>query len=276
MAIESAVVVAELADMAWTKYSKNLEAKTEAKFVEKEVAAAETALAREQLENKRLRAVLEEYKGALLDLQNRVSATDWLRVELSSDEGTLDVCHHFVVFLRLKVIVIVLTFVFFCQIALQIFDQVQKRVDSPEFLALIDLPPEVRSRLTSSLETRYTDKGQNRVVARVSFVSNIRIYSLAYQKILNPSTICLILKPKKLFLSDGLEINVNVADASWWSWVNEEDFERPREERDPLDGTGYVLVDSDDVIDAVANFVARFLAAHPETQVRFRHVATSI
>ena len=91
MVLEDAVAVVEIADFAWQKYSKGTEAKAEVCFLEREIVSVENARVHEEFENRRLRAVLEEYRNALFELQQRVSAVDWLRHELSSESGTLDV-----------------------------------------------------------------------------------------------------------------------------------------------------------------------------------------
>lgn len=72
--------------------------------------------------------------------------------------------------------------------------------------------------------------------------------------------------------ADGYEIAVDVEDPDWWLWVTPNDVSlTPHEPSDLLDGSGYVAVETEDVIQGIASFVAHFLAAHPETKVRRCH-----
>ena len=72
--------------------------------------------------------------------------------------------------------------------------------------------------------------------------------------------------------ADGYEVAVDVEDPDWWLWVTPNDVSpTPNEPSDLLDGSGYVVVESEDVIDGIASFIARFLAAHPEAKVCHRH-----
>lgn len=68
--------------------------------------------------------------------------------------------------------------------------------------------------------------------------------------------------------ADGYEVAVDVEDPQWWLWVTPNDVSlTPHEPSDLLDGSGYVAVETEDVIDGIASFIAHFLAAHPETKV---------
>ena len=63
---------------------------------------------------------------------------------------------------------------------------------------------------------------------------------------------------------------MDVEDPDWWLWITDNDVSlKPKEPSDLLDGSGYVVVESEDVVDAIASFIARFLIAHPDTKVHF-------
>eukprot|EP00245_Coleochaete_scutata_P016353 TRINITY_DN7591_c0_g1_i1.p1 TRINITY_DN7591_c0_g1~~TRINITY_DN7591_c0_g1_i1.p1 ORF type:complete len:267 (+),score=64.92 TRINITY_DN7591_c0_g1_i1:63-863(+) len=193
--METVVTVAEVATAAWDAAQSRAEHSGNAAAREREALAAEGALAHERMENKRLQAVLEEYKKTFEELQKRSAGVAWLRNELNSSEGTADV-----------------------------FERLQKRVESPEFLEKLRGPPE-------SLSDVKTD-------------------------------------PVTIVTKDGLMVNVDVEDPSWWLWVTDKDMygTEALEEKDHLDGGSYVLVDQEDVVDGIANFVARYLMSQPQTK----------
>lgn len=74
----------------------------------------------------------------------------------------------------------------------------------------------------------------------------------------------------RITTKDGVEVNVDVDDPSWWLWVSDVDVcGTPRTEASGLgdgDEDEYIVLDRDDVVDGVADFVARFLSTHPQTE----------
>jgi hypothetical protein len=71
------------------------------------------------------------------------------------------------------------------------------------------------------------------------------------------------------FLADGVSVKVDVNDPSWWEWVTDRDKYggEPKEDLEhSLGGEGYVIVDQDDVIDGIADFVAHYLVTLPQTE----------
>eukprot|EP00897_Mesotaenium_endlicherianum_P001604 jgi/Mesen1/1471/ME000132S00413 len=91
MAAEVAVAVAEVAEVAWSRYEKRKEHVGKYAKCEKEALEAEEALHQEQAENKRLRDLLEEYKRDLESLQKRTDGVEWLGRELNTAGGTSNV-----------------------------------------------------------------------------------------------------------------------------------------------------------------------------------------
>eukprot|EP00271_Cylindrocystis_brebissonii_P023406 TRINITY_DN9693_c0_g1_i1.p1 TRINITY_DN9693_c0_g1~~TRINITY_DN9693_c0_g1_i1.p1 ORF type:complete len:275 (+),score=45.58 TRINITY_DN9693_c0_g1_i1:130-954(+) len=200
MVLEQAVLVAEVAEFAWNGYQRRSEGHMNALLRENEALAAEGSLARVKLENRKLQATLEEYRVALLDLQHRAACRKWLGDELSTPEGTLE-----------------------------IYEKLEKKVNSQEFLDALEFPPDIRGESASGR-------------ARCSS-------------------------------GNGYEINVTPEGSEedpagdWWLWVTDKDmYDVPREDSDTLDGSGYVVLDREDVIDGLANFIARFLLVHPDTK----------
>lgn len=195
MVLEGAVAVAELADMAWGRFRQKSNQTTVAAVLRDEAMAAEHALALEKAENRRLRAILEEYKTALSAVQQNQPGVEWLGQELNTAEGTANV-----------------------------YKKLQDKVNSPEFFAKLQLPPECRGEASVQGMTRFSDK-------------------------------------------DGFEVNTDLEDPDWWSWVTDKDmFNTPSEDVDSLDGSGYIVIETDDVIDAMANFIAQYLLVHPDTK----------
>jgi hypothetical protein len=71
------------------------------------------------------------------------------------------------------------------------------------------------------------------------------------------------------FPADGVSVKVDVNDPSWWEWVTDRDKYGGEPEEDlehSLGGEGYVIVDQDDVIDGIADFVAHYLVTLPQTE----------
>jgi len=67
--------------------------------------------------------------------------------------------------------------------------------------------------------------------------------------------------------ADGYEVSLSDDDSDWWQWVSDSETHAPSvENTDLVDGSGYVVVEKEDVIDGIAHFVAKFIASHPDTK----------
>lgn len=62
-------------------------------------------------------------------------------------------------------------------------------------------------------------------------------------------------------------INVGKEEPSWWVWVTEDMVPSNAEEGSGIDNENYVVVSEEQVVDGVANFMARCLVANPKAQV---------
>lgn len=62
-------------------------------------------------------------------------------------------------------------------------------------------------------------------------------------------------------------INVGHEEPSWWVWVTEDMVPSNTEERSEIDNDNYVVVNEEQVVEGVANFMARCLVANPKSQV---------
>ncbi|XP_022856617.1 uncharacterized protein LOC111377720 [Olea europaea var. sylvestris] len=61
-------------------------------------------------------------------------------------------------------------------------------------------------------------------------------------------------------------INVGHEEPSWWVWVTEDMVPSNTEERSEIDNDNYVVVNEEQVVEGVANFMARCLVANPKSQ----------
>ncbi|CAA2991673.1 uncharacterized protein LOC111402041 isoform X1 [Olea europaea subsp. europaea] len=61
-------------------------------------------------------------------------------------------------------------------------------------------------------------------------------------------------------------INVGKEEPSWWVWVTEDMVPSNAEEGSGIDNENYVVVSEEQVVDGVANFMARCLVANPKAQ----------
>nr|GMD74105.1 elongation factor [Ipomoea batatas] len=61
-------------------------------------------------------------------------------------------------------------------------------------------------------------------------------------------------------------IKIDNEEPSWWVWVTDDMVPSNVEERSGLDNDNYVIVNEEQVVDAVANFMARCVLANPKAQ----------
>ncbi|GMH21838.1 hypothetical protein Nepgr_023681 [Nepenthes gracilis] len=66
---------------------------------------------------------------------------------------------------------------------------------------------------------------------------------------------------------DLAEILINVdQEPSWWVWISDEMVPSTIEERSGIDDDNYVIVCEEQVVDGVANFIARCILSNPKAQ----------
>ncbi|XP_059631840.1 uncharacterized protein LOC132274548 [Cornus florida] len=66
--------------------------------------------------------------------------------------------------------------------------------------------------------------------------------------------------------SSEILINVDLEEPSWWVWVTDEMVPSNVEERSGIDNESYVIVTEEQVVDGVANFMARCILSNPKAQ----------
>jgi hypothetical protein len=59
-------------------------------------------------------------------------------------------------------------------------------------------------------------------------------------------------------------INVDNKEPSWWVWVTDPKTQCSKEERSAIDNENYVIVSEQNVVDGVANFMARCVLSNPK------------
>ncbi|KAH9324695.1 hypothetical protein KI387_004873, partial [Taxus chinensis] len=61
-------------------------------------------------------------------------------------------------------------------------------------------------------------------------------------------------------------VNSDLDDASRWLWVTEDAALTKREEKSSLDGQNYIIVTEEDIVEGIALFMARIVAANPQSK----------
>eukprot|EP00850_Spirogloea_muscicola_P006002 SM000028S10096 [mRNA] locus=s28:387970:389372:- [translate_table: standard] len=140
----------------------------------------------------------------------------------------------------------------------QVFERLQQRVDSPEFLAKLQ---ELRSTSISAPAPGPGGASSMASTAASMASSSSSSSSAPPQAATDEAT-------TRVLDRDGFEVNVNLDDPSWWLWVTDADSYglAGKEAADEWGGESYVVVDKEDVIDAIANFVARYVSTLPQTK----------
>ncbi|KAL2641686.1 hypothetical protein R1flu_009273 [Riccia fluitans] len=75
--------------------------------------------------------------------------------------------------------------------------------------------------------------------------------------------------PRQAYLPKSIEDCVfDSEDPNHWQWINDSDMfgMETKEEKDGLDSEGYVMVNQDDFVDAMANFLAKYISAMPQAK----------
>ncbi|GBG73350.1 hypothetical protein CBR_g13070 [Chara braunii] len=97
------------------------------------------------------------------------------------------------------------------------------------------------------------------------------VYRRLQEKVESPEFLETLARPPEIPTDSPAETSItakDVANPSWWTWVTENDMHggEPTEEQDGLGGENYVLIEADDVVDGIANFIARYLQSLPQTK----------
>ena len=62
-------------------------------------------------------------------------------------------------------------------------------------------------------------------------------------------------------------INVDLEEPSWWVWVTDEMTLHDVEEQSGIDNENYLIVREEQVVDGVANFMAKCILSNPKALV---------
>lgn len=65
-------------------------------------------------------------------------------------------------------------------------------------------------------------------------------------------------------------INVDDGKVSWWVWVTSEIAPKSLEEVSGIDDENYVIITEEDVVDGIANFIARCILENQKSKVCFQ------
>ncbi|KAF3332486.1 hypothetical protein FCM35_KLT02063 [Carex littledalei] len=106
-----------------------------------------------------------------------------------------------------------------------------------------DCPPDIYERLNASVDSS-------------SYLQNLE--SL-HQESIEPT------KPGIEESSGDVSINVD-GELSWWVWVTEKLDPQILEEPSGIDNENYVIISEENVIDAIASFIARCILENPESK----------
>ncbi|KAH9317810.1 hypothetical protein KI387_019579, partial [Taxus chinensis] len=73
-------------------------------------------------------------------------------------------------------------------------------------------------------------------------------------------------EPVTMEMEGDILVNSDLDDASRWLWVTEDAALTKREEKSSLDGQNYIIVTEEDIVEGIALFMARIVAANPQSK----------
>lgn len=66
---------------------------------------------------------------------------------------------------------------------------------------------------------------------------------------------------------DEILINVGMEEPSLWIWVSDEMVHGNTEEKSGIDNENYIVINQEQVVDGIANFMARCILLNPKAKV---------